>query len=144
MPAPSLVAGARPEPVEQHRHDDEAADEGALPEGADPQQREAVADDLDQRRADDAAERGSGAADEVGAADDRGGDDGQLHALPEAGRDRAEPADFEDARDAGAQAAEHIDADLDGLDRNPRQRGGLLVAADGEEVPAPAHPPEGE
>jgi hypothetical protein len=39
-----LVGTARPEPVEEHGDDNETADEGALPEGADAEQDQAVAE----------------------------------------------------------------------------------------------------
>src|SRR5262245_38764579 len=47
------------DPVEQDRHYDESADEGSLPERVDPEQGQAVADHLDQHRADHRAESGT-------------------------------------------------------------------------------------
>src|SRR5262245_54786785 len=108
----SVGGVAGPEPIEEHRHDDEGADEGALPEGADAEQNQTVADHLDEGGPDDRAEGGAGAARQVRAADHRGGDDGQLHALAEARGDRAQPADLQDAGDAGAERAHHVDAHL--------------------------------
>ena len=58
--APRLFALAEvADPVEQHGEDDGAADEGALPERVDAEQAEAVADDLDEGRADQRAEGGA-------------------------------------------------------------------------------------
>ena len=65
----------------QNRENDESADEGALPIGIDAGHQQAVADDLDQRGADEGAEGAAFAAHQVGAADHRGGDDAQLIAL---------------------------------------------------------------
>src|SRR5215470_9069852 len=52
--------------VERHRHHDEHADERALPERADAEQGEAVADDLDEGGADDGAEDRAVASRQVG------------------------------------------------------------------------------
>src|SRR6476620_1885928 len=83
--APLFVGAARAQAVEERGDDDEAADERSLPESADAEQRQAVADDLDERGADDGSERGACASGEIGAADHRGGDHGQLHSLAEPG-----------------------------------------------------------
>src|SRR6202044_3392530 len=74
-----------PDAVERHRDDDEGPDEGALPERADAEQTQAVANYLDQGGADQRAERGAGAAGEIGPADDGRGDHLQLHAGAEIG-----------------------------------------------------------
>ena len=93
-------------PLEQHGDDNRAADEGALPEGVDAEQAQAVADDLDQRRADDGAEGRADAAGEVGAADDRRSNDLQLHAGADIGGDGAQPAGLDDAGDRRRDSAE--------------------------------------
>ena len=105
----------------------------ALPEGVDAEQAEAVADHLDQRRADQRAEGGADAAGEVGAADDGRGDHLQFHAGADIGGDRAEPAGLDDAGNAGRQRRDHVDRDLDRPHRDAGQRRGMLVAADGED-----------
>src|SRR5262245_16079693 len=70
----SVARAPAPQAIEQHGDDDEAPDEGPLPERADSEQDEAVADDLDQRGADDRAEGRPGTAGQVGAADHRRSD----------------------------------------------------------------------
>src|SRR5262249_16238930 len=84
----------RAEPVEKKGDDDEGPDEGALPERVDAEQGQAVADHLEEHRADYRAERGAAAAGEIGAADDDGGNGVKLDARAHAGGDRAEPADL--------------------------------------------------
>src|SRR5437667_9999982 len=72
------VGAASADPLEQDRENDEGADEGALPIGIDAGHQEAVADDLDQRGADQGGVRAALAAHQIGAADDGGGDDPEL------------------------------------------------------------------
>src|SRR5215813_6142148 len=68
--SPSVLSLAQsPHAVKHDGDEDAAADEGALPERADAKQRQAVADHLDERGADDAADRRAAAAHEIGAAD---------------------------------------------------------------------------
>src|ERR671923_214575 len=76
--SPGLFALAQvADAIEQHRQDDGAADEGALPEGVDAEQAEAVADDLDQRRANQGAEPAG--LDDAGDAGRQGRDDVDRH-----------------------------------------------------------------
>ena len=65
-----------------------------------------------------------------------GGDHVQLVALAGIRRGRAVVAEHDHGGNAGRQAAEGIDLHLDALDGQPAEAGGLLVAADGENVPA--------
>ena len=67
--------------AEKYRENDEGADEGTLPIRIDAGHQQRIADDLQEGRADHRAEGRAGAAHEIGAADDRGGDDAQLIAL---------------------------------------------------------------
>ena len=87
---------------------------------------------------------GADAAGEVGAADDSGSDDLQLHAGAEIGGHGAEPPGFDDAGEAGRQRRDHVDRDLDPAHRNAGQDRGLLVAADREHVAAEAGPAQHE
>src|SRR5215813_8847660 len=57
--------------LQQHRENDEHADERALPVRVDPGEQQGVADDLDERGADQRAVGAAFAADQVGAADHR-------------------------------------------------------------------------
>src|SRR6202051_4766785 len=90
-----------PDPVEGHGNDNERAEKGALPESANSQYPETVADHLDQRRTDQRAEGGANSTGEIGAADHRSGDDLQFHARPKMGGDGAEPTGFDHTRNAG-------------------------------------------
>src|SRR5689334_12411187 len=120
--SPGLFALAQvADTVEQDRKDDGAADEGALPEGIDAQQAEAVADDLDQRGADQGAERRADAAGQIGAADDCRGDHLQFHARPDVRGHGAEPAGLDDAGDAGREGGDDIDRHLDRAHRDAGQ-----------------------
>src|SRR5262245_43838659 len=133
-----------PQPLDCNRNEDEGADEAALPERTDAEQDQAVADHLDQGGADHGTERRARAAGQVRAADHCGGDHGQFHALAEVGGDAAEPADLKDARDPGGEGGEHVDRHLHAGDADAGHARGFLVAADGEEMPAPPGPAEGK
>jgi hypothetical protein len=74
-----------PDVIERYRDDDESANESALPECADAEKAQAVADDFDQGRTDERSERRADAAGEIGAAYDGRGDDLQLHARAQVG-----------------------------------------------------------
>ena len=69
-----------------------------------PCHQQAVADDLDQRRADEGAVGAALAAHQVGAADHGRGDDAQLVALAERVDGRALPADDQDGGERRRQA----------------------------------------
>src|SRR5271168_831631 len=96
-----LAKAAAAQAVDEDGGDDDDTDQRVLPVGIHARQYEAVADHLDQRRADDGAQRPADAASQIGAADDRGGDDAQLIAIREIGRHRAEPAAEQDTGDGG-------------------------------------------
>src|SRR6266545_180402 len=80
---------AAAQPVEQDCDQDGAADESPLQKRVDAEKTEAVADDFDQRRADQRPKSRTDTAHKAGAANDRRRDDLELHARSEIGGDRA-------------------------------------------------------
>ena len=119
-----------------------------LPVAVDAGHEQAVADDLDQGGADERAEGAALAAQQVGAADHRGGDHAQFIAGAQRIDRRALPSHDHDRRDRGRQRADDVGLQLDAVDRHAGQPRRLLVAADGKEVAAPGgelkHEPEGD
>src|SRR5450755_379048 len=76
---PSLSCAPTPaELFQQHRENDENADESALPVRIHPRHEEGITDHLDQCGADECAVRAALATHQVGAADHRRGDHAQL------------------------------------------------------------------
>src|SRR5262249_44768217 len=134
-----LELGAPPpaDLFEQDRENDEDADEGALPIGIDAFHEQAVADDLDQRRADNGAIGAALAAHQVGAADHGRGDDPQLVGLAQAIDRGALPADDQYRAHGGGKGGDDIGLQLDAVDRHARQPRRLLVTADGVKMAAP-------
>ena len=120
------------------RPGDDEADERALPIGIDASEQKRVAHDFDERRADHRRIGNAVAAHEIGAADDRRGDDLELVADAEPVGHGAEPPDHENGGDSGREAADDVDGNLDRHDGNARQQRRLLVAADRVDVAAPA------
>ena len=89
----------------------------------------------DQRVADVAAP-----AQEARATDDHGGDRVELGELSERRRAAIEPAGGDHPGDAGRQAAQRVDRDRHGVDRDARPPGALGVAADRVDPAAPDDP----
>ena len=78
------------------------------------------------------------AAREAAAADDHRGDDVQLEAVGAGGIADGQAGELHQAGDAGEEAAQDVDRQLDPGDRDAAEARGLLVRADGEDVAAEA------
>ena len=89
------------------------------------------------KRADGGAERRAEPAGQRGAADDGRGDDLEFVAGADRVGDGAKPADQEDRRDGHHESAKGIGGDLDEIDRDAGEARRTLIAADGEQIPAP-------
>ena len=109
----SLASARREEGVEQHRDDQQHADD---------QRNERVvlevpADELpgfvDEQHAEHGAEDASAPAEDAGAAEDDGGDDVELHLRADVGLGGVAPGDEQDRRDRRGQAGERVEDELD-------------------------------
>ena len=89
-------------------------------------------------RAGDRADHRARAAEEAGAADDDGGDGGQLVAGAVVGAAEVELAGMDDAGERRGKAGDRVDGDLDQRNRHAGKARRALVAADGEDVAAEA------
>src|SRR4051794_38946984 len=126
--------------VDHHRPEDRDAEDEVQVVGIHALERQPVAQDPEEQRAEERADRGALATGEQGAADDGGGHRAE-HRLRRPGRvgcHRARPRRLEDAHEAGEEAAHDEVAD----DRHAHVDAGLgravLVAADGDRVHPPA------
>src|SRR6266850_1467957 len=123
--SPSLGA------VQNSREHDDDPDDGGLPVRGDPHQHQAVLDDPHDASADEHAQHAPRAARERGAADHCRGNRVELPALPCVGLRGVEARHQDDPGDRGAGSGNQIKDELDPLDVDPGQEGGLFVAADG-------------
>src|SRR5437899_9520537 len=117
--------------VQNRREHDDDPDDRGLPVRGDPHQHQAVLDDPRDAGADEHAQHAPRAARERGPADHRRGDRVELPALAGIGLGRVEARHQDDPGDRGAGSGNEIEEELDPLDVDPGQEGGLLVAADG-------------
>ena len=103
----------------------------ALPEGADVEQVQPVAEHADDERADQRADDAALAAEEVGAADHDRSDGAQLLALRHQRVRRVEPPRHDEPGDRRHQAGEGVGVDLGAPDVDAGDARRLAVAADG-------------
>src|SRR4051794_29764064 len=125
--------------VDDHRHQDRDTEDEVQVVGVDALEHQPVAQDAEEERAQQRAERRALAARQQRPAD-HGGRHGAEHRLRRArgvGRHRARPGRLEDPDESGEDAADDEVADHDGADLDTRLGGAVLVAADRDRV----HPP---
>src|SRR2546429_7261651 len=105
----SATAGSPSDLLDADGHRNERADDDLLPVRRDADQDQAA----EYRRRDERAEHGarhaSAAAEQAGAADDRGGNSGQFLAMPRGRRAGAQAEVAEQARDAGEEPGQQVD-----------------------------------
>src|SRR4051794_29431528 len=125
--------------VDHHRDEDGHAEDEVEVVRIDALERQAVAQDAEEQRAEEGADGGTLPAGEQGAADD-GRRHGAEHRLRGAGgirRDRARARRLQDAHETGEDAADDEVADHGDPDVDAGLGGAMLVAADGDRVHAP-------
>src|SRR5438105_13423477 len=140
-PAPSSAAGeANPEAIQQHRHDDRAADHDLLPERRDAHQHHRIQQDPDERGAGEQPEDGPLAAQQAHPADHGGGDDAELLALSAGRVPDGQAGREEDAGERGERAADHVGRQARSIDVDPAETAGLGVPAHRVDVVAERGP----
>ena len=92
-----------------------------------PRVDQSVADDRQERRAEEGADDGAVAPEERGAANDDGGDHRQLVPGPGGRRDRGQVGEAERAGERGGERAEDEADHLDAANRNPGRRAAVSL-----------------
>ena len=116
------------EVIEDDGRDDDRADDDLAVVLVDTENHDAAGNHLDNQRAQNHTEGRAAASGEAGATDDGGGDDVELVALAVARGGGAVIAEREQCRDAGAETADEVDAELHALHADAAKTRGEFVA----------------
>ena len=124
--------------VDQHSENEDDALDDHLPVGLDAQKRHAVADRLEDQRAQQRAGDLAAAAGEADAAQNDGGDDVHVAADAAGGQRNADLRGEQNAAQRARHGAVDEAAHLDAADVDAGEIAGVLIAADGVDLPSEA------